>query len=310
MSNATTNSSSFFRLAKTSKPIESIKDKVTDRLIITRSGEMYFDYSSDLRLKLAGGSGVTSGPSGIQSYLCSLNFSSLGQLHDEIIVRYEQLSHVSDKDSVLDVIDNSLVFDSTGNYAIVIETFNELKKCKCKIIGLLSSSIKNDIFENINNKILGNFIVVKEEENVAINFDSLNTKTNEISKESIKLSSSDKSLNLNVNNNIIDLGLKLSKADGNIATLVEDGLLISSYTKEDIDTKFKELKFTNFSGPFSSIDEIITPMSNTIYIVGDSDPYDFYIFINNESLYLGKFNDSDEYYTKEEVHEVISVIRI
>ena len=44
--------SSFFQLVKTAKPIEAITELVSDRLIVTKSGELYFDYSDKLRLKL------------------------------------------------------------------------------------------------------------------------------------------------------------------------------------------------------------------------------------------------------------------
>ena len=44
---------SYFQIVKTPKTIDEIKDKVSDRLIITKSGKMYFDYSDTERIEIA-----------------------------------------------------------------------------------------------------------------------------------------------------------------------------------------------------------------------------------------------------------------
>ena len=44
--------STHYQLAKTTKAISEISDIVSDRLIITKEGQMYFDYSDNERIEI------------------------------------------------------------------------------------------------------------------------------------------------------------------------------------------------------------------------------------------------------------------
>lgn len=299
------NSSNFFQLVKTSKSIDSITDKVTDRMIVTKSGELYFDYSPGLRLKLSGGT-ESSSINNVKTYLCIEYFPAFGELHEDIVLNYKSL-FTTNETEITHVINNSLVFDSVGNYGIIFETYDDLKKCKCKILGIISPSEKENIFEKLDNKIIGKFIIAKQSNAVNIIFDKLDVKTDEITQDYINFTSPDDSVTLDINENTISIksNLKISSDSNNIAKLVDDGLLVSTYSKDEINALFNDFSATKLDGPYESIVDIPEPYhSGYLYLIGKEKSYNLYIYLNDSLICLGSSSStSGDFYSKSEIDQ-------
>lgn len=99
--------STFFQLVKTSKNINEIKEKVSDRLIITKQGKLYFDYSNNERIEISTVS---------ENYIYESEFTAI---NDTLFIPHEQIMNTNgDKISIPST--NTLIFDKNGNMGMII----------------------------------------------------------------------------------------------------------------------------------------------------------------------------------------------
>ena len=289
--------SHYLQVVKTPKSIEEITDLVSDRLIITKSGQLYFDYSSDLRIEISNSS---------KPYLCHYNFSTKS-LNDILTLKLSdifELDAEGDERPVISIKNNSLIFDENGNYALIFKVASNHQQCECKIIGLINQNVKDTIIDKLGNEIIGSFIVAKYIYGVEISFSKLNITTGEITSENIILKSDD-SLNITQNEdnpNQIDFGIKVSKFTDNLLQVVSDGLLVINPNNDEFNKLYK------FSNPYNSLDDISMPYDeNVIYLIGTEAPYKTYVAIDSDLVYLGDSGISDEF--KEEfMNELLLLI--
>ena len=265
--------SSFFQLVKTAKPIEAITELVSDRLIVTKSGELYFDYSDKLRLKLTNNNDNVP----IVSFY-SGSFSNK-KLYDNEIIYYSNLNGINNE-PISSLTNNSLVFDRNGNYAVVIGTFDDLSKCNCKIIGLVNnietSPGNGSLPDELKTVLTGNFIIATEANVVSINFDELDLTNSTLKQKVIKLKSSNDSINLSSNNDEIDLSINENK-----------------------------LPFSKILGPYSSINEISENdlSSKHLYLISNESMFSLYMYINEtlQCISKGSTDNLETTYNKLEI---------
>ncbi len=117
--------STHFTVTKTSKPIEDIKEKISDRLIITKSGRLYFDYSDSERIE------ISNKP---ESYRYNGTF---GVVNKTITVDYSYLydyDGVSLSNEGKTVVVYTSVYDLNGNIGVItkLDPINQ----KCDILAL------------------------------------------------------------------------------------------------------------------------------------------------------------------------------
>lgn len=133
--------SSFFQVVKTSKDISDseFKDKITDRLIITKSGKMYFDYSSEERIEISNIS---------ENYKTDITFNNYN-INEVINVSFNDISTVSG--NIVNLADvpltNVLLFDSSGNIGIVVNKDDISETCEVCILtkNLTAEELKNNM---------------------------------------------------------------------------------------------------------------------------------------------------------------------
>ena len=131
--------SSFFQVVKTSKDISEFKDKITDRLIITKSGKMYFDYSSEERIEISNIS---------ENYKTDITFNNYN-INEVINVSFNDISTVSG--NIVNLADvpltNVLLFDSSGNIGIVVNKDDISETCEVCILTkkLTAEELKNNM---------------------------------------------------------------------------------------------------------------------------------------------------------------------
>lgn len=274
--------STFFKLVKTQKSIEEITDFVTDRLIITKNGNLYFDYSSDLRIEI----------NKHIFYKYSGTFTTLGNLYDNVLLKYDELLSITPN---IDVIKNDcIVFDGEGNYALITHLYPAAKKCTCVILGIISNVVRTELIAKLNNDLVGNFMVVRNLNNItSIQFDKVDVITGDKVTDSINFISPNKSININNDDeNNITLDANISKKEGNLLQIIEDGLMVCAYSRYEIDSMFSDLTFYRFEGPFDTIADIGTYNRNVLYLVKNAEdpnpPYDIFAYIRTSLHYLGK----------------------
>jgi len=124
----------YFKILKTTKNINEIIEKIEDRMIITKSGEMYFDYSSTERIRIN---------TSTAQYVHYLTTIPLLKRNEKIIINYENIKTL-DEIEISDVDVNSFIFDNLGNFGIITQKNSAIKKCQVLIISNLSESYNKD----------------------------------------------------------------------------------------------------------------------------------------------------------------------
>ena len=103
--------STYFHLLKTSKNIAEIKDKISDRLIITKDGKMYFDYSNNERIEISHNK---------EQYKTELEFTNVNEIvtysYNDIKSDIKTIAGENIKSPTL----YTLVFDNMGNMGMVV----------------------------------------------------------------------------------------------------------------------------------------------------------------------------------------------
>lgn len=291
----------YLQVVKTPKNIEEIKDIVSDRLIITKNGQMYFDYSSNLRIEISNSS---------KPYMIDTDFS-VYSLHQDIVLQNNEILEINNfglKVKVSNVKCNSLIFDKNGNYGIIFNTQPDTSDCK--ILGIINNDAKNTIIEKLGSDIIGNFVVASYIYGVKISFTQLNLETGKENKKDIILSSKNNALDINQdpdNSRQVNFDIKISQNKNNLISIVEDGLLVTGTNNEVILYKF--------SVPYASLNDITKPYDEQlVYLIGTDDPYRMYIFVNNEFICLGDSGVSDTDDLKSDimdsVNEQMEIIRV
>lgn len=113
--------STYFQLLKTSKNIADINNKISDRLIITKQGELYFDYSDHERIKI----------SNISS--CYKTDYEYEKINTVIQLNYNELFTLDGNSIEIPVI-NTLVFDINGNIGIITNKDDSNTLCDIYIL--------------------------------------------------------------------------------------------------------------------------------------------------------------------------------
>lgn len=119
--------STHYQLAKTTKAISEISDIVSDRLIITKEGQMYFDYSDNERIEIKSISKVYKIDKEYENVDTTLEVS-----YDEI---FDIDGNTLDKCYI-----NTSVFDMNGNLGIIVNKDDEHKKCIIHVITMSNRS--------------------------------------------------------------------------------------------------------------------------------------------------------------------------
>lgn len=282
----------YLQVVKTPKSIEEIKDIVSDRLIITKNGQMYFDYSSNLRIEISNSS---------KPYICNNDFS-IYSLHQDIELQNTDILEINKfglKVNVLNIKCNSLIYDKAGNYGIIFDTNNTTSSCK--ILGIINSDVKNTIIEKLGTNILGDFVVAKYIYGVKLSFEKLNLESGEVQNEDIILSSKNNALVIDTdadNSKQINFDIKISKNPNNCLSIVEDGLLVNNVGNDVVLYKF--------STPYDSLINIPEPYdTQLVYLIGNDNPYKMYIYVNDKFICLGDSNISNTDELKAEIMDDI-----
>ena len=291
---------SYFHVVKTDKSINDITDKISDRLIITKSGKMYFDYDANTRLELS----TTSSSTGGTKYNVYNSITPLYNLNSDQSLKYTDITDMFDT-VVSEVIINSLIFDKQGNYGIILEDHPEWQNVKVRVLGIITDYLRKD-FAGENGSIITNFVIAQEDSsNIEFTISDYSISTNEVSNTKYRLTSSNNSLKYNYENNVLDTTINISTNESNILKLIDDGLIVSTYTKEEIDDLFLEVSSLEFVGPYESIDIIPKPyLHDKIYLVGTNAPYDTYVYSTNELIFFGNSSLSNTY-SKAEIDDII-----
>lgn len=98
----------FFQIVKTHRNIDDIKERISDRLIITKQGKLYFDYSNSERIEI---STLTE-----QYFAKNIEFT---EVNSTMIINNTDIESTNGN-SVLEPAANTLIFDKNGNMGIVI----------------------------------------------------------------------------------------------------------------------------------------------------------------------------------------------
>lgn len=306
------NVQSYFSILKTDKNINAIRDKVADRIIITKYGKVYFDYSNTERIELTGDQ---------KPYLSVVDFSSKS-IHSNVILNYSDINEPDNLNPIETVGIPSVIFDEHGNCGIIIEKADATKKCKVLIIGVITDYVKKDFAKEIDNEIVGNFIVTSCCGTPQFEVTKLNPLTNETFNRIIKLlgvdgvrvkTNSCKCDGKDVESSEIRISLNISQEEDNIITINEDGIFVPAvsdkvYSKGEIDKLLRQINRLSFEGPYDTLEDVPKPYNcSGIYLIGTSFPYLMYVRINCEWIYVGTtgLGDGSKYYTKEEVDALI-----
>lgn len=133
--------STYFQIAKTSKPITEIEEHVSDRLIITKQGRMYFDYSDSERIEISNKA---------ESYRYNGEF---GNINIEQIISYSELygyDGITLNTEGKQVVAFTTVFDEHGNMGVITEV--DQINASCKVLVLTNSVTLDMINDWINIK--------------------------------------------------------------------------------------------------------------------------------------------------------------
>ena len=133
--------SSYFHIIKTTKPINEIIDHVSDRLIITKEGRMYFDYSDSERIEISNKS---------ESYRYNGEF---GDVNVEQTISYSDLydyNGVRLDTKQKEIVVFTIIFDNNGNIGVIteIDSINSI----CKILTLTNAVSINMLNDRTNIK--------------------------------------------------------------------------------------------------------------------------------------------------------------
>lgn len=128
----------YFQLLKCEDTILP-SNKISDRLIVTRGGNVYFDYSENERIEIS-----TSAGSSLYKYT---NIEKpFGDVDTEIQIPVNYLKTVTGED-ITEIKLYGLILDELGNIAIVIKTNNGQmdKECIAKVLSNNNQFILNKI---------------------------------------------------------------------------------------------------------------------------------------------------------------------
>ena len=112
MNNLSDSYAAYFQLMKTSKNIADIKEKISDRLIVTKDGKLYFDYSDNERIEIS---------NRLEQYKTNVEFTNVNDVvtyaFDGINVDIKTIN-----DEIIDYpVLNTLVFDKYGNLGMITD---------------------------------------------------------------------------------------------------------------------------------------------------------------------------------------------
>ena len=270
---------SYFQIVKTPKTIDEIKDKVSDRLIITKSGKMYFDYSDTERIEIA----TNVAPYLLDNSTC-LSFA-YNKIWDEINFQSNQIKDCYGNDlETNQIVQYALIFDYYGNYGLIRNISKTSGIIKVLVLGL-PSKIINVINKKLDGNIVGNFIVTKNEEppfkdkydgtreELKITVQQANIENGEVTNSNIIFASEQGLFNLSLSDNpdakIVNMTLQISPDPNNAIKVKTNGLFVSesnggdpsgNYVTQD---EFDELKNT-INNDIDHINNNISEMTENI----------------------------------------------
>ena len=295
------NVQSYVTILKTANDIDTIKDIVENRLIITKSGKIYYDYSENERIELTGGR---------VPYLYDDSFECI-PIHNIIISKYEDINETDNLNPVKHIITPCLIFDKFGNYGVIIEAEDTVQKCKILILGVITDYIRKDFAKEINNQVVGGVVVnTCCDEQTQMEIIRINPLTSDVSKKIIKLIgegalkiSTDvckcdlKDEDTEVEGSEIRVKLNVSEEKDNVVEIRKDGIYVPGFSEK-----------IRFEGPYDTIDDIPKPYKcSNIYLIGTKAPYMWYVRVNCEWIPIGAsaLFDKDDYYNKAEIDEML-----
>ena len=270
---------SYFQVVKTTKTIDEIKDKISDRLIITKSGKMYFDYSNTERIEIA----TNVAPYLLDNSTC-LSFA-YNKIWDEINFQSNQIKDCYGNDlETNQIVQYALIFDYYGNYGLIRNISKTSGIIKVLVLGL-PSKIINVINKKLDGNIVGNFIVTKNEEppfkdkydgtreELKITVQQANIENGEVTNSNIIFASEQGLFNLSLSDNpdakIVNMTLQISPDPNNLIEVKTNGLFVpdpsGNYVTQD---EFDELKNTinndidHINNTIGSIENLDTTISN------------------------------------------------
>ena len=271
---------SYFQIVKTPKTIDEIKDKVSDRLIITKSGKMYFDYSNTERIEIA----TNVAPYLLDVSTC-LSFQN-NNVWDELSFLSKQIKDCYGNDlEINQIVQYALIFDKFGNYGLIRDISKTNGIVKVLILGITNSKVENIINEKLDGNIVGNFIVTKNEEppfkdrydgtreELKITVQQANIENGEVTNSNVIFASEQGLFNLSLIDNpdakIVNMTLQISPDPNNAIEIKTNGLFVpksnggdpsGNYVTQD---EFDELKNT-INTTIGSIENDITNIRESI----------------------------------------------
>lgn len=264
-------SSQSFQIVKTTKSINEIKSIISDRLIITKDGNLYFDYNNNERITIS---------ENAATYYYNDTFIGKAGTYNNIafkdLIIYDKYNN---QYSVNKVNKGSFIFDNNNNYALCLSQTEEF--CTVVILGMNVQSIVPDL--NLGDKLVKNIVFANDEDNIKITNTFINPENNKESKNNIQIESSNKSLKFDLStidssNMNLDVILNISKMQGNVLQLVEDGLFVSETGNVD--------KYIHYDLSWISKDVIPKPyITYNLYLVSpELDKYELYCSIDESKL--------------------------
>lgn len=298
---------SYFQIVKTPKTIDEIKDKVSDRLIITKSGKMYFDYSNTERIEIA----TNVAPYLLDTSTC-LSFQN-NNVWDELPFLSKQIKDCYGNDlEINQIVQYALIFDKFGNYGLIRDISKTNGIVKVLILGITNSKVENIINEKLDGNIVGNFIVTKNEEppfkdrydgtreELKITVQQANIENGEVTNSNIIFASEQGLFNLSLSDNpdakIVNMTLQISPDPNNILEVKTNGLFVpksnggdpsGNYVTQD---EFDELKNT-INHDFDNINTTIGSIENDITNIQESIPENLDETISNIEHDIKQLNE-------------------
>lgn len=125
-----------FQILKTRKKISEINEYISDRLIITHEGKMYFEFSDEKEERIP----ITVTP---ESYLYRNIFSEVNSIMD---ISFDKLYNFEGETLVeKQIINFTTVYDSKGNIGIITEVDKVAGICKVLVLTNVELLIQNYI---------------------------------------------------------------------------------------------------------------------------------------------------------------------
>ena len=121
-----------------------------------------------------------------------------------MVLRYTDVQNM-DGSSKSGSYQNLFIFDEYGSYGVVTKDLPSISMIHVHVLGIMSESVKNNFASETDDKVIGNYVIASDGQNLSIVLTFVDTLTGDTEERKYNVKSSDESVAFKVSGTKIDV---------------------------------------------------------------------------------------------------------